>query len=100
MSNNGEISSTERLLDQIRGNSDSQTVSSPIIPPSDPKVTVINPILQKLTPLKNTISVGIDIGYTDLKLAKMDTASENKVELTGYAEIPFESEMSVDHPRA
>ena len=98
MSKNGEISSTERLLDQIRGNSDSQRIRAGIAPSSGRQAHIKKPFLPKITSSKNVISVGIDIGYTDLKLVKISTASENKVELTGYREIPFGSEMSVEHP--
>ena len=76
MAKNDEISSTERLLDQIRGNSDPQPVSAA---PPPPKKKFSKPDLSTLFPAGKPITVGLDIGYTELKLVKMGHSSENKL---------------------
>ena len=44
------------------------------------------------------VTVGIDVGYTDLKLVKIDQISDNKAELLDLMEMPFGSDISRDSP--
>jgi Tfp pilus assembly PilM family ATPase len=97
VSKNGEISSTERLLNQIRGDSHLQTTPISNTSPYPPN-RIKKRFLSKISPKKNGISIGVDIGHTDLKLVKMERGSEKRVELTGYSEIPFISGISIQHP--
>jgi Tfp pilus assembly PilM family ATPase len=93
-----EFSSTEKLLELIRDNSseDADVADSP--PPSPSFVNRFSSILKKgLTPGKSA-TVGVDIGYNDLKLVKVRNVSSENVELVDYKRIPFERDISTEHP--
>lgn len=45
------------------------------------------------------INVGIDVGYTDLKLVKIDQVSDTRAELLDLMVIPFDSDISRDSPQ-
>jgi type IV pilus assembly protein PilM len=86
-----EISSTERLLDLIRTESEeafSDSGFSSKRPAGRTKFFLRSPISFK----KNT-TVGVDIGYDDLKLVKIKRVSENTYELLEYAKVPFDPEI-------
>lgn len=68
--------------------------SKPVAPkPSDSRVQ--SSITQSL-PFTKKISIGVEIGYTDLKLAKIAHLSEKKVELLDYANLPFQPASQLD----
>jgi len=96
-----EISSTEKLLDQIRGeNQPLQVTPSPSeSSPSESKTGLAIPSLSGLTSIRRPITLGIDIGYTDLKLAKMDQVHGNKAELLDLIHIPFDPDIPRESPR-
>ena len=84
-----EISSTEKLLDLIRDAEPSTPAGSK---PDDPESHDYKPpssLIQSL-PFTKKIAIGVEIGYTELKLAKVAHLSEKKIELLDYANIPFE----------
>jgi type IV pilus assembly protein PilM len=86
-----EISSTERLLDLIRAESQegfADSASPSPRPPGRPKFFLRSPIS-----FKKNITVGVDIGYDDLKLVKIKRVSEQAYELLQYARVPFNPEI-------
>jgi type IV pilus assembly protein PilM len=93
-----EISSTERLLDLIRDKS--ITKSAP--PDNSPSPS---PIKSPKCSLKNTfsfgkaITVGVDIGYNDLKLVKISQSSDKKHKLLDYRRVPFEPGIFKENPQ-
>ena len=88
-----EISSTEKLLDLIRGKKDKALDSSEIsLPPSSPGT--LKPLLLKVFPAKKKVTVGVDIGDTDLKLVAMSRSSGKEPELLDYINLPFEADIS------
>lgn len=88
-----EISSTERLLDLIRGKKDKALDSSEIsLPPSSPGT--LKPLLPKVFPAKKKVTVGVDIGDTDLKLVAISRSSGKEPELLNYIKLPFEADIS------
>jgi type IV pilus assembly protein PilM len=93
-----EITSTEKLLNLIRepkklpGNQ--PVASSPAsAPPSASdeasKKTLIRPVS-----LKRRTVVGVEIGYTNLKMARVQRLADKKIELVDYRSMPIPEGMS------
>lgn len=89
-----EISSTERLLEKIRGNGEPVPVSSDDASPPPSAPEGIRPLLSKSITFGKTIHIGVDIGYSDLRLAKFDQSSGAKSELIDYRAVPFNHEIA------
>jgi len=88
-----EISSTERLLDLIRGKKDKALDSlKHIYPPSSPGAQ--KPLLPKVFPAKKNITIGVDIDRADLKLVAISWSSGKEPELLDYIKLPFEPDIS------
>lgn len=98
MARHDEVSSTERLLDLIRDKSGTK-FDPPDNSPSP------SPIKSPKCSLKNTfsfgkaITVGVDIGYNDLKLVKISHCSDKKHILLDYRRVPFESGIFKGNPQ-
>jgi type IV pilus assembly protein PilM len=92
-----EISSTERLLDLIR---DSGKEADTAFDPSSQKSigSRLMGIFRNPVSFKKSISVGVDLGHTDLKLIKVLRISDQKFEMLEYARFPFESDVTRDSP--
>jgi len=91
-----KISSTEKLLNLIR----SDTTTSDKTPdssstPSPTKVPKSGS--SKIVPFQKGITVGVDIGDQDLKLAKVNQISAQQWKLQNYTTIPFESHISTEN---
>jgi len=93
-----EISSTEKLLDLIRGKSDTASDSTSIAPRQSTTSSLKNSLIQAF-PLRKKIVVGVDIGGGELKMVKIGQALDRKQEMLGYSSLPFESDMSIDNPQ-
>jgi len=92
-----EISSTERLLDLIRSESEEGFADSDITsqrPRGRRRSFLRNPVS-----FRKNITVGVDIGYDDLKLVKIKRVSENSYELLEYARVPFDTEIPRESPK-
>jgi type IV pilus assembly protein PilM len=92
-----EISSTERLLDLIRSESEDGVADSDLSsqrPYGRRRSFLRNPVS-----FKKNITVGVDIGYDDLKLVKIKRVSENTYELLEYARVPFDPEIPRESPK-
>ena len=103
---NDEISSTEKLLNQIRGESKSVVpvaeeikIDSPPPPPAASPPIVTSPKkkpswLKLISPAQN-ISIGVDIDVTksELRLAKIDQTSEKNRRLLQYQKVSFGPEI-------
>lgn len=98
MARHDEISSTEKLLDLIRGKSDTDSDSTDIAPPKSHTDRLKNFLLQAFS-LRKKIAVGLDIGGKDLKMVKISQSSDKGQEMLGYSSLPFESGMSKDSPQ-
>lgn len=97
MAKQDEISSTERLLDLIRSESEEGFADSDLSsqkPRSRRRSFLRNPVS-----FKRNITVGVDIGYDDLKLVKIKRVSENTYELLEYARVPFDPEIPRESPK-
>lgn len=98
MARHDDISSTEKLLDLIRGKSDTASDSTSIAPRQSTTSSLKNSLIQAF-PLKKKIVVGVDIGGGELKMVKIGQALDRKQEMLGYSSLPFESDMSIDNPQ-
>jgi len=88
-----EVSSTERLLDLIRDDNESEypvsSLSSQISIGHRLKNFLNNPVS-----FKKTISVGVDLGHDDMKLVKINRISDMKFEILEFARIPFDPDIT------
>lgn len=98
MAKNDEISSTEKLLNLIRGKSGSDLESSDTSSPQPPTSSLM-PSFSKAFFFKKTVTIGIEIGYNALRLAKIVRFSEKKQELLDYLRVPFAPDISQDSPK-
>ena len=88
-----EVSSTEKLLDVIRSKKTSdEFVKIPGSPPSEKKSRPS--FLEALHPRK-AVSIGIDIGYLQLRLIKVIQSSDNQWKLLAHSVVP----LKADAPR-
>lgn len=97
MAKQDEISSTERLLDLIRSQDEEGFTDSDFSSQSRRvrrKSFLVSPIS-----FRKNITVGVDIGYDDLKLVKIKRVSENTYELLEYAKVPFDPEIPRESPK-
>ena len=92
-----EISSTEKLLDLIRNKSD-EDFEFIVDSPAGPSPRGLGSFFKRLFPFGRTLTLGVDIGYSDLKLAKMGQSSDRRPELVDYLTVPFDSGISRDSP--
>lgn len=90
--NKDEISSTERLLAQIRGEQSVTNTSRPPEPPveNSPKWWER---LRSLLSFGKSARIGVDIGYHDIRLIKTAPSGPNRYEITAYRRIPFGADM-------
>jgi len=98
LARNDEISSTEKLLNLIRGKSDSDLESSDTSSPQPPTSSLMTSF-SKAFFFRKRVTIGIDIGYNALRLAKIVRFSEKQQELLDYLRVPFESDISQDSPK-
>ncbi|MBW1820342.1 MAG: hypothetical protein JRI92_01045 [Deltaproteobacteria bacterium] len=92
-----EISSTERLLDLIRSSTKTGSEFSNITP-SRSFSQRIKSNFGNLVTFKKSTTVGVDIGYNELKLVKTSNSSPQKQHLLDYQKVPYLPNVSVDHP--
>lgn len=93
-----EISSTEKLLDLIRGKSVKGS-GLPVLSPSPYYAEGIKASLLKLFTLKKKIVVGVDISSKDLRLVKISRLGEQKGELLDYSHTSFDPSINKSSPR-
>ncbi|RLC14714.1 MAG: hypothetical protein DRI24_12790 [Deltaproteobacteria bacterium] len=94
MAKKDEISSTEKLLGLIRQKENrAEPPGSP-----EPSETFQKPpqqtILSNVVPMRKGTAVGIDIGYHELKLARINRVSDKRQELIDFISIPYEEDIT------
>ena len=97
MAKQNEISSTERLLDLIRSEGEEGLADSDLS--SQKRRGRRGSFLPGPVSFRKNITVGVDIGYDDLKLVKIKRVSENTYELLEYAKVPFDPEIPRESPK-
>ncbi len=96
MAKQDEISSTERLLELIRTDSEIELEDSG--EPSQKLSGRLKSLVRRSISFKKNIAVGVDIGYDDLKLIKVQRVSDRGYEMLKYARIPFDPEIPRENP--
>lgn len=95
MDRTDEISSTEKLLDVIRGNdeeeqpSDGRSRSSSISPA---RKSSFSPFAS----IKKSIAVGVDIGFNEIKLIKLRQPFDRKREILDFRKVTFNPDLPRD----
>ncbi|NNK84199.1 MAG: hypothetical protein HKO91_01450 [Desulfobacterales bacterium] len=92
-----DISSTEKLLDLIRSSTKTGSEVSSITPSSSFTQRIKSPF-SNLFSFKKPTTIGIDIGYNELKLVKTSYSSAQGKQLLDYLKAPYLPNVSVDHP--
>lgn len=82
----------------IRGKNGSSAEFSGV-PPQAPRQRESKASLLSALPFKKHISVGVNIGYTDLKCVKIGQTAEKKQEVLDYRKVPFPPDISIDSPK-
>jgi hypothetical protein len=94
-----EISSTEKLLDVIRGDAASSGRPSDIsLPPVLPTRQKVREFLTNLAFFQKRINVGVEIGFSYLALVKIVQLSESRFKLLDYKFIPFKPHIMPHSP--
>ena len=97
MARNDDISSTEKLLDVIRG--DKTTADkTPGVSDNTLSTKEAKSISKKIKPFQKSITVGVDIGYHDLRLAKVKQVSHKEWKLLGFMKAPLEPQIPKESP--
>ena len=96
MAKQDEISSTERLLELIR--SEDQIKLEDADELTQKHSGRMKSLVRSSISFKKNISVGVDIGYDDLKLVKVRRVSDRNNEMLEYARVPFDPETPRESP--
>jgi type IV pilus assembly protein PilM len=92
-----EISSTERLLELIRSDSEEETEDT--AKPSRRPPGRLKSLFQSKISFKKKITVGVDLGHDDLKLVKVQRVSDQQYEMLEYTRVPFDPEIPRENPQ-
>lgn len=87
MKSDREINATEKLLDLIRGKKDSrveETAEAFKVKRRRPSLSVF-----RFKPFESKVTVGVDIGYQNLRMVKMQEISANQWKLLDYRSVPL-----------
>ena len=91
MAKQDEISSTERLLELIR--TDSEIELEDTDKPKRRKTSRLKSLFPSSLSIKKNITIGVDLGHDDLKLVKVQRVSDDRHEMIEYARVPFDPEI-------
>ena len=96
MAKQDEISSTERLLELIR--TDREEALTDAGKSSRRKSGGLKSSIRSPISFKKNITIGVDIGYDDLRLVKVQRVSDHNYEMLEYARVPFSPEIPRESP--
>jgi type IV pilus assembly protein PilM len=91
-----EISSTERLLELIRTDREEELADAG--KSSRRTSGGMKSLFRSPISFKKNVTVGVDIGYDDLKLVKIRRVSDQNYEMLEYARVPFDPEIPRESP--
>jgi len=92
-----EVTSTERLLDLIRTDSESDYNAAAAGSNKSLGHRLKN-IFNNPVSLRKVVSIGIDLGHEDIKMVKISRVSSQKYEMLEYERIPFEENIDRKSP--
>ncbi|MGD9006377.1 MAG: hypothetical protein PVG41_00585 [Desulfobacteraceae bacterium] len=97
MAKHNDIHSTEKLLNLIRSDSSGEAPPRPEIEPdklSKPKLSnLISPIT-----FRKRITIGVDIGHTYIKLAKI-IQTDKSYEILDFLDVPINHQINLSDPK-
>jgi type IV pilus assembly protein PilM len=93
-----EVSSTERLLDLIRDDSKPEYTAGSMDSEKSFGLRLKN-IISNPVSFRKTVSVGVDLGYDDIKLVKVSRIANQKYEMLEYERIPFTENLDRQSPQ-
>ena len=96
MAKQDEISSTERLLELIRTENKEEIADSGRS--SKRKSGRLKSLFSNTVSFKKNVTVGVDIGYDDLKMVKLQRVSDQHYEMLEYARVPFDPDIPRESP--
>ena len=96
MAKHDEISSTERLLELIRTDRDEEFAGAG--KSSQRSSGGLKSLIRSPISFKKNVTIGVDIGYDDLKLVKIRRVSDRNYEMLEYARVPFNPEIPRESP--
>jgi len=89
-----EISSTEKLLEQIREDRSDASSTSPLPPENLGTVSLgFQHRLRSALKFTNPVRIGVDIGYADVRLIKTIQSGVNRHQIVAYRHVPFDPGM-------
>ncbi len=97
MAKHDEISSTERLLDLIRTENEEEFADSGRS--SQRPTGRLKSLFRGSISFKKNVTVGVDIGYDDLKMVKIQRVSDHNYEMLEYSRVPFDPEIPRENPQ-
>ena len=98
MAKRDEVSSTERLLDLIRDDSKPEYTAGSMDSEKSFGLRLKN-IISNPVSFRKTVSVGVDLGYDDIKLVKVSRIANQKYEMLEYERIPFTENLDRQSPQ-
>ena len=98
MAKRDEVSSTERLLDLIRDDSKPEYTAGSMDSEKSFGFRLKN-IISNPVSFRKTVSVGVDLGYDDIKLVKVSRIANQKYEMLEYERIPFTENLDRQSPQ-
>lgn len=96
MARQEEISSTERLLELIRTDNELDLEDAGEAPRKSGRG--FKSFFRGSFSIRKNVTIGVDIGYDDLKLVKLKRSSDRHYELLEYARIPFDPQIPRESP--
>ena len=98
MAKRDDVSSTERLLDLIRD--EDQSEPSTTYPGSrKPIGNRLKNFFNNPVSFKKAISVGVDLGHDDMKMVKISRIADKKFEILDFARVPFDPDITRENPQ-
>lgn len=101
MAKRDEITSTEKLLDLIRepkANPSTQPEAPSPEPMADKREATLQKAQVRNLPLRRRAVIGVEIGYTNLKMAMVHRQAEKRFELIDYRSIPLPEGIGIHEP--
>ena len=91
MASNREISSTEKLLNVIRGKAKAASEDEPSYKPVVPKKRKASPLSSFTPTFQRPVTIGVDINHQALQMVKVEETAADHWRLVDYRRVPIPS---------
>jgi len=95
--NKAELSSTEKLLEQIRGRSSSSDAPTLTDTATEASAAGWKERFRSALRLQRSFTVGVDIGYSDVHLVKTALSGMDRHQIVDYRRVPFDPGLDPQH---